>query len=64
MEATMTDFSATGEQTNWRYCKESDVIRSIFFFQTDRIEDHGDSCVYKSPQTKLQFIYKYYVQFV
>ena len=36
----------------------------VFFVQTDRIEDHGDSCAYKSLQTKLQFIYKYYVQFV
>ena len=25
----------------------------VFFVQTDRIEDHGDSCAYKSLQTKV-----------
>ena len=63
MERTITDFSATGERTNLCYCTKSDVLRCNFV-QTDRIEDHGDSCAYKSLQTKLQFIYKYYVQFV
>ena len=58
MEATFTDFSATGE-----YTKKSDVIRCIFV-QTDRNEDYGDSYAYKSLQTKLQFSLKYYVQFV
>ena len=35
----------------------------VFFVQTDRSEGYGDSYAYKSLQTKLEFIYKYYVQF-